>query len=90
VYLTVYLDELCELHVSLHSTRDAAEAAIADLLQRFDIRMTSDGELDRGLPPKEMWGELFDGAGEGIRLLKVTCDGGPAEEISLSEDLAAA
>jgi hypothetical protein len=44
MYIVFYLDQLCEYHVSLHQTREAAEAAIADLLQRFDIENTMAGE----------------------------------------------
>ncbi|OLB79559.1 MAG: hypothetical protein AUI16_01025 [Alphaproteobacteria bacterium 13_2_20CM_2_64_7] len=100
MYLIHFFDQSnYEFVMSLHSTREAAEAAIADLLQRFKIDHTASGPDCRGeiislepLPPKARWYELFDDCGEGVHLYLVECDGGAAEQISLDsgEDLAAA
>ena len=62
MYVTLYLDQHSyEFNVSLHSTHEAADAAIADLLQRFDIKNTTNsaGEPDAGLPPQGKVGRAF-------------------------------
>jgi hypothetical protein len=85
MYLVHYLDQYTyDQPMSLHSTRAAAEAAFEALLRQYIVK---DGEP---LPPKEDWGVLHDVHGESVRLYKIECDGGPAEEINLSEDLATA
>jgi hypothetical protein len=80
MYLTLFLDQRnYEFISSLHTTREAAETAFGDLLQRFII---AKGEP---LPPRATWGDLFDeDTGEAPHLYEIELDGGPAEEISLS------
>jgi hypothetical protein len=86
MFVALYLDQdNYEFNISLHATRDAAEAALAGLLTTFDIRNTTSGELGPGLPPRERWGELFDASGEGLHLYRIECDGKLAEEIPLSD-----
>jgi hypothetical protein len=69
MFLVVYLQQGT---ASLHSTREAAEAACEALMKRFGI------------------GPNGDENGDEVHLYRIECDGGPAEFIGLSSDLAAA
>jgi hypothetical protein len=85
MFLVHYFDQAgYEFHMSLHSTRAAAEAAYEQLLQRY--------VFDEGqpLPPKSEWFALHDDQGEGVQLYRVVCDGEPAEQVHIEEDAVAA
>jgi hypothetical protein len=81
VFLVRYLDQYTyDYHLSLHSTREAAEAAFGDLLRRYIVK---DGEP---MPPKSEWGslDLCDANGENVSLYKIELDGATAEEITIT------
>jgi hypothetical protein len=79
MYLTLFFDQNeYEFITSLHTTREAAETAFGDLMQRFVI---PDGEP---LPPKTTWEDLFDDNGEVPHLYEIDPDGGPSKQIGLN------
>jgi hypothetical protein len=81
-YLTLYLDQdLYDFNCSLHSTREAAEAAFEDLMRRFIV---PEGEP---MPPKSEWSIACDKLGETPHMYEIKLDGGPAEQIILSEEV---
>jgi len=76
-FLTLYLDQHEYKFIStLHTSRTAAEAAFANLLREFVV------PDDEPLPPREVWGSLFDETtGEAPHLYAISADGGPSREI---------
>jgi hypothetical protein len=73
-----------EFHMSLHTTREAAEAAVNDLLRHFDVKQSMS---DNPNPTRD---DLFDENGEGVHMYVVTCDGDSAEQISIDRTAEAA
>jgi hypothetical protein len=79
MFLVICLDaNRYEFVTSLHSSREAAEAAFVSLLRKFVI---APGETLS--PTKSSWGGLCDDCGESPHLYRIECDGELGEEIFL-------
>jgi hypothetical protein len=74
MYLVLFLDQHnYEFITTLHSTREAAEAAYEALMKRFNVDVET----------------MSDKHGEGPHIYKIECDGKPAEEIGSEDLAAA-